>query len=71
MENETCSTCKFRLPNPNDLNQQQCRRNPPTVLLIPEPGPMGQVGLSVKSAYPPIHLKQPACGEHRPKVTIQ
>lgn len=70
MDNETCGTCKFKLINPNNLSDLQCRRNPPTVLLVPEPGGMG-VQLAIKAAYPPVHAKQPACGEYKLKIAMQ
>lgn len=71
MINETCSDCKFKLANPQDLTQVSCRRFPPQVVALPVQGPMQQVGIGPVPVYPSVHNKQPACGEYQKKVVLQ
>jgi hypothetical protein len=40
-----------------------CYRYPPTVLLVPMPGPKGQVAPGFQSAYPAVNPDMP-CGEY-------
>lgn len=56
MSRPTCATCRFWVPNPDPLNDAQCRRRAPEFLQVP--------------SYPSVRGRWPVtdaddwCGEH-------
>lgn len=63
MTPETCGTCKFRNPIPNDLKVSECYGLPPT----PIPVGMGPQGPIIGGAVPRIELTRPACSLYKLK----
>lgn len=68
MANETCGSCKFKLANPQNINEASCRRYPPQLVVLPVQGHMNQMALAPMALYPGVHNKQPACGEWKPRL---
>lgn len=61
---ECCHNCKFHQMNPADMNNVWCRRNPPTIFLIPQGARMGQM-----AAFPNLP-KSWHCGEYKPLISF-
>lgn len=60
MQFKSCGQCRHFLP---EGQQGFCRRNPPTVVLLPQRGPGGAVGVAPASTWPPVTPNQ-WCGEY-------
>jgi hypothetical protein len=59
---KTCRSCVYRhLTEPGA--GVFCKRYPPQILLVPVPGPNGQMQPSIQSAYPTVDPMLP-CGEY-------
>ena len=60
-----CRGCVFFEIEAMDVSKGICRRNPPTVFVMPDP--TGRPGFL--SAYAPTQGKS-WCGEHQPKISM-
>lgn len=62
MQFKSCGQCRHYVPD--DKGQQGvCRRNPPTVVVLPQRGPGGAVGVAPVGMWPPVMPNQ-WCGEY-------
>lgn len=59
-KHDVCGECRF-IYEPKQ-NEHQCRRFPPTPMLVPARTLQGD-GLAMNSFFPPIAPTQRACGE--------
>lgn len=66
-ENQTCGTCVFSDRKGLDISKGVCRRNPPTIQVIPQ---MTQAGAAIKlqAMFVSIDLRDKGCGEYKPKI---
>lgn len=58
---KTCRSCVHR--HAAAPGQFFCKRYPPQLLLVPTPGPGGQMQATIQSAYPTVNPELP-CGEY-------
>ena len=57
----TCNTCQHFRRKPENLQEAECLRYPPTGAII-QAGPQG---ISCIGMYPPVKSTTPACGEYK------
>lgn len=58
---KSCSTCLHSSAETN--GQIVCRFNPPIAFPMPQQGPLGQVRMSMASAFPPVSAEM-WCSKH-------
>lgn len=68
---QPCESCRYAVPQNAALKNGplQCRRQPPTVVLMPVQGMGGNVGLQPMTIWPGMG-KNDSCGEGLPRMTI-
>ena len=64
-----CGNCIHCYQDEQTGLQGACRRYPPTVLMIPQQGAMGQVSIAIQSMSPPVVLNY-SCGEFERKEQL-
>jgi hypothetical protein len=56
-----CGSCRHM--GHDNAGQGQCQRYPPLAMLIPIPGPLGNMQIVVKAFRPSVREEERACGE--------
>lgn len=72
MSNPTCRTCRTRVEIPHLPDAVECRRYPPTLMLLPamQPSianPTAQAGMTLTAMHPQLSADH-YCGEHAPEL---
>ena len=63
LSSSVCANCKYFLSNGDESGGGQCRRRPPTPLVVPQKHAMtGEITGGVMSVHPPVDANQ-TCGE--------
>ena len=57
----SCSTCLHHFAEPT--GQMVCRFSPPMAFALPKQNVLGQVGISIMSAFPPVSAEM-SCSKH-------
>ena len=65
---QTCGACKYCVKNEKKLHEGTCRYNPPIVIGIPAPGPMGQLAIQQVSCWPSVATNRLGCFRWEGKI---